>query len=264
MILPFQKPKRSKILGKILENVISYPDSVSVTLKVFKEPRMSWRISLGKNGAILRVPIFMTKNELETKIEWSKDWIYEQLKSKPSLKSNFVHTRFRSGDTITITGKDYILEFVESEKIKRLNARLKDNIIIISTPILSDKVFIDSVASLLSKVAAKISEPYIHRRVDELNDCYFQKDIGKITFKYNTSNWGSCSAKSNINLSTRLLRAPVAVIDYVILHELCHLMHMNHSQEYWALVQKIMPSYKIHEKWLRTNSHLCEFKPQSK
>jgi len=69
----------------------------------------------------------------------------------------------------------------------------------------------------------------------------------------------SCSSKSNINLSTRLLFAPSDVIDYVIVHELTHLIEMNHSQKFWNLVKSVMPNYKQKEKWLKEYGKLCDF-----
>ena len=71
--------------------------------------------------------------------------------------------------------------------------------------------------------------------------------------KYNHSNWGSCSSKGNINLSTRLLFAPDDVIDYVIIHELAHRIEMNHSPRFWKLVSDAMPDYKEKEKWLKVH-----------
>jgi predicted metal-dependent hydrolase len=77
--------------------------------------------------------------------------------------------------------------------------------------------------------------------------------------KYNQTNWGSCSTRGNINLSTRLLFAPDDVIDYVIIHELAHLLEMNHSNRFWNIVKKAMPEYREKEVWLKKNGHLCDF-----
>jgi len=65
--------------------------------------------------------------------------------------------------------------------------------------------------------------------------------------------WASCSGKKNLNFSYRIIKMPLAVQDYLIVHELCHLVHMNHSAEYWALVAQFCPDYKQHRKWLNDN-----------
>jgi predicted metal-dependent hydrolase len=249
-------------LAKILERELVIDETVSLPFKVFKEARLSWRISLNKNGAILRLPIHFSSIDIENKIKWSRKWISDQLSSKPQLQNNFTNHTFKTGDTIKIIGKVYILQINTIADSTRFSAKISDNVIKINAPKLDNLSFNKTTSKLLSRVAAKISHNYIHQRVSELNNEYFNKNISKITFKYNSSNWGSCSSKSNINLSTRLMLAPLEVIDYVIIHELSHLIHMNHSAQFWAVVQKAMPNYQIHEKWLKDNSHICDFKPQ--
>lgn len=75
---------------------------------------------------------------------------------------------------------------------------------------------------------------------------------GRITIRNQKTRWGSCSGKGNLNFNCLLMLAPEAVRDYVVVHELCHLLEMNHSRRFWALVESHMPNYKESRKWLRT------------
>ncbi|MDO5134338.1 MAG: SprT family zinc-dependent metalloprotease [Eubacteriales bacterium] len=75
---------------------------------------------------------------------------------------------------------------------------------------------------------------------------------GRITIRNQRSRWGSCSAKGNLNFNCLLMLAPPEVLDYVIVHELCHRKEMNHSSRFWAEVARIIPDYAVHEKWLKT------------
>lgn len=68
--------------------------------------------------------------------------------------------------------------------------------------------------------------------------------------------WGSCSSDKKITFNFRLAMAPIEVIDYVIIHELCHITHMNHDRSFWRRVGSIMPDYKEKEKFLARNAHL--------
>lgn len=84
----------------------------------------------------------------------------------------------------------------------------------------------------------------------------------KIKVKYNNfrikdqkTRWGSCSSKNNLNFNWRIVLAPEWVMDYVIIHELCHLVHMDHSSNFWGEVYKYMPNYKDAILWLRNNGH---------
>ena len=75
---------------------------------------------------------------------------------------------------------------------------------------------------------------------------------GRITVRHQKTRWGSCSGKGNLNFNCLLMLAPETVRDYVVIHELCHLLEMNHSSHFWALVEKSMPEYRESRKWLRT------------
>lgn len=75
----------------------------------------------------------------------------------------------------------------------------------------------------------------------------------KVFIKNQRTRWASCSKKGNLNFNWRLLWAPPEVLDYVIVHELCHLVEMNHSPRFWAQVALWCPDYKKHRKWLRVH-----------
>ena len=75
---------------------------------------------------------------------------------------------------------------------------------------------------------------------------------GRVTVKKQKTLWGSCSAKGNLNFNCLLLRCPEDVMDYVIVHELCHRRELNHSPRFWAEVERILPEYRKPLKWLRT------------
>lgn len=76
-----------------------------------------------------------------------------------------------------------------------------------------------------------------------------------ITVRDQKSRWGSCSSRGTLSFNYRLMFAPPRVLDYVVVHELCHLTHMNHSKDFWNMVRQIMPDYKIYKEWLREHGH---------
>ena len=70
--------------------------------------------------------------------------------------------------------------------------------------------------------------------------------------------WGSCSSNKTLSFNWKLMLAPPKVLDYVVVHEICHLREMNHSPRFWALVESLMPDYKQQRKWLKENGHTLE------
>ena len=86
---------------------------------------------------------------------------------------------------------------------------------------------------------------------------YFAPQVGvtyaRITVRHQRSRWGSCSQKGNLNFNCLLALCPPEVADYVVVHELCHRPHMNHSAAFWREVERVLPSYREPRKWLKNN-----------
>ena len=86
---------------------------------------------------------------------------------------------------------------------------------------------------------------------------YFAKLMGveykKISVKFQKTRFGSCSTKKNLNFNALIALMPSQILDYVVVHELSHLKQMNHSKQFWAEVEKVIPDYKTKRKWLKTN-----------
>ncbi|OGR93905.1 MAG: hypothetical protein A2016_01835 [Elusimicrobia bacterium GWF2_62_30] len=78
-------------------------------------------------------------------------------------------------------------------------------------------------------------------------------DYNRVFIKDQRTMWGSCSVKKNLNFNLRLASVPPEALDYVVIHELCHLREMNHSKRFWAHVGAACPDYAVHRRWLRKN-----------
>ena len=95
------------------------------------------------------------------------------------------------------------------------------------------------------------------RRVFLARTAYFAPVVGvscsRISVRSQRTKWGSCSAKGGLNFNCLLLLAPTEVLDYVVVHELCHRLEMNHSPRFWAEVERVLPDYAAARKWLRQN-----------
>ena len=93
---------------------------------------------------------------------------------------------------------------------------------------------------------------YIPRRVEHFAPLV-GVSYGGITIRNQRTRWGSCSGKGNLNFNCLLMLTTDSIIDYVVVHELCHLKEMNHSPRFWAEVERILPDYKKSRLWLKQN-----------
>ncbi len=78
---------------------------------------------------------------------------------------------------------------------------------------------------------------------------------GRITIRSQRTRWGSCSSRGNLNFNCLLMLVPEEVLDYVVVHELCHRKELNHSSRFWVEVERILPDYRIRRKWLKENGN---------
>ena len=102
---------------------------------------------------------------------------------------------------------------------------------------------------------------YIHmaREIFTRQVCFYADRMnvsyGRISIREQKTRWGSCSSAGNLNFNWRLIFAPPAVLDYVVVHELAHRKEMNHSAAFYAIVEQVLPDYRSSQKWLRENGH---------
>ena len=245
-------------MGKFIDTLHTV-QGVSIPLRIHTERRRNIRIATGKDRVNLRLPSSLNRSDINKYLDWAKDWINKQMAEDESFQSKYTPKSYQSGDPFHIRGEDFVLSIVKEDRQSH-TAKIKGNVIQIKLSIHDNERHTQkAIKHLLSRVLSHRYLPVISERVIELNKEHFGKEIKNIKLKYTTSNWGSCSSKGNINLSSRLLFAPQDVIDYVIIHELAHTYEMNHSARFWKLVSDVMPNYKSKEKWLKENSALCNF-----
>lgn len=116
----------------------------------------------------------------------------------------------------------------------------------------------DEVRKILQDFYRLNAIKYFNLRVPLLADLV-DSDVKTVAVRSQRTRWGSCSSRNTISLNWRLIMVPDWVSDYVIYHELAHLTHMNHSQQFWRLVERYVPNHKDAQKWLKDHHTLLQF-----
>ncbi len=232
---------------------------LELPVEISLERRHDTRFGVTGKRITLRMPLGVAPDFMHKQLMELQTWVGRVFVEKPALREAFVGKDYRTGDIITVGKRQYRLEVQVLERATHTARLVDDTINIQLAAKATDAHRNKSIKTLLSRVVAGDFQAEISRRVHDWNDRTFRRPIKSINLKYNHTNWGSCSAHSNVNLSTRLLFAPEEVQDYVILHELAHLVELNHSDRFWALVAQYMPDYQEKEKWLKENRSKCDF-----
>jgi predicted metal-dependent hydrolase len=234
-------------------------DDTDVPVKIITEKRRSIRAYMGKDTVIMRFPNHLTVAEKKQHRGRLEGWLRRQYAKREGVFQRYQAADYQDGDTLRVGQRQYELQ-LSTEARKTSSGKIaKGKIILKLSDQLDEQQRSEVLRKLLSRLVGADFLPYITQRVHELNQRHFQRPIKSVRLKYNHSNWGSCSNSGNVNLSTRLLFAPPEVIDYVIIHELAHLIELNHSHRFWAQVEKAMPDYQEKEAWLSEFGASCDF-----
>lgn len=233
-------------------------DGIKYTVKIYYEDRNNTSVSIGKTINI-RIPLFFNREEKLKQLLKMKAWARKKLEENPEKFKPKPQKEYKDGDVLKVGDEEYLLRIDFKDKQSSSARITENNINLIISSNLSKELQNKHISTLLSRCIAGTRLPKLKEKINELNNKHFNQKINKIFFKHNKSNWGSCSKAGNINISTRLLLAPDDVLEYVCIHELAHLIKPNHSDRFWALVEKAMPDYKEKINWLDQNGNKCKF-----
>ena len=229
--------------------------STRISVFVFIEQRNGYRSSFAKKGVHIRIPNYLSTIEQQERIASCKAWAVEVLQKKPKLLKRYQQKQYQNGDVISCFDQEFTIEIHKAERTSIKTVVENDKLLCYILPTASTK---DILPKHISKGLAKYYKPFFKQRLDYWN-ALLPVQYKTLRLKYNSSNWGSCSSKQNINLSTRLLLCPLPIIDYVMVHELSHLVHKNHGKQFWNCVATILPDYKESEQWLKTKGAYLDF-----
>lgn len=168
----------------------------------------------------------------------------------------FYKRKYCSGEEYLLLGEKYSIEIRKVNAKERISIRASEGEQkkwLLQTPSMSKKIIREAIVQWYRYQARKI----ICERVD-FYQSYINEEIGMIRIKEQKTRWGSCSSKHNLNFNWKCIMAPIEMVDYIVVHELCHLKQMNHSKAFWSEVEKILPDYKIRDKWWKEHGKELE------
>ena len=171
-------------------------------------------------------------------------------------KTNYLikEKEFISGESFPYLGSDYTLQIINREKYTSPEVKLiGESIYIYTNNNEKDNIRNALIEFYMSEAKEKIEKSL------EYYQFYFMSKPSKIIIKDQRRRWGSCNKNNELRFNFRCIMLPVEVLDYIVLHEMCHMVHMNHSKDFWNLLGRILPNYKERRKMLKETGIICDF-----
>jgi hypothetical protein len=218
-------------------------------ITIIKSARRSFSIEIDQGGkVILRAPNRSSQKDINQLLEEKSNWIEKKVIEMKNRKREKVKKHFIDGETFDLLGKKYTLRVLENYEYAL--SYTGEELIMNKNAVKHGELLIENWYRNQAKF-------YITNRAIEISKS-LKIPINRVSINGAKTRWGSCSIRKNLNFTWRLVMAPKQVVDYVIVHEIAHIIEMNHSDRFWGIVRKILPNYLIYKTWLKENGHLLE------
>lgn len=198
-------------------------------------------------SVVVRAPRGTSEEKIQSIIESRKLWLYEKINHAQKYPPQPTRKEFVTGETIMYLGRYYRLEITKDD---HPGVRFQNRVYI-------SRQYQAQAAKLLqdwymARAREKLT-PKIRYFAEALGVTYNQILISDLKYR-----WASCTPKNNLNFNWRIIKAPMFVVDYLIVHELAHLLEPNHTPSFWNIVAVQVPRYELAKEWLRKHGSTLE------
>lgn len=209
--------------------------------------RRTTDIVIERNGQItVRPPVNYTPEQVDAVVESKRMWIYRNLAEWKDLNTSAVAREWVNGETFLYLGRAYRLSLVSGQEC---DLKLKDGRFCLNRDVIEH----GGTESAKCAFESYFSDKGMQRLRERV--AYFAPKVGVkidgIKIKGMGYRWASCGKTGVLNFHWKCMMAPPKIIDYIVVHELCHFHHRNHTDAFWNEVDKVMPDYRERVDWLR-------------
>jgi len=228
------------------------------TIETKRVPGSTARVNIRGSTVTIKLPFYMSRPNAEKTYSSFRDWAIRRLEriDHTQLDPKPRYIEFQDGQALEVMGHQFVIRMRREGMRSTAMTTPEGTIVVRTASNLSEEEGKKKAYFLVRREITRQVEEDLRLHVRGINGRHFDFELNEVLVRDQSTRWGSCSRSTgNITLNFRLLLAPDEVRDYVIVHELAHLKHANHSKRFWSLVESVVPDYKERRRWLNRNGN---------
>ncbi len=193
-------------------------------------------------------PLGVSEDAILNKVKTKSNWIVQKQYEVKNININKIKREVVNGESYLYLGRSYSLQLVIDENTKDIDVKLSRGKFVVITYTKDEEI----IKGALEKWYREKTLKKVKERI-KYYEPYFKNKVTNIKVKEQKKRWASCTKNNELLFNWRSVMAPSNVLDYIIVHEMCHMNYKNHSKEFWNNVFEILPDYEVRREWLRNN-----------
>lgn len=217
--------------------------------KIIYSTRRTITITVERDrSVVVRAPEGTHADRINEIVERKRHWVFQKQRHSQKYSKGRRLKEFVSGESVLYLGRSYRLEIVEASKP---SVNLRGKFIVCGASKADSR---DCFRTWFIERAKEVLPPRADKMARNIGVSFRRLMISDLRYR-----WGSCTPRDRLNINWRLVKAPMLVVDYVIAHELAHLVESNHTPRFWNVVRAQVPHYQKAKDWLRLNGEILEW-----
>lgn len=226
-----------------------------ISFNIIYRKRKTMSLEIKPDGTInVLSPNGVDKNFIIDRVKHKGDWIIKKLEELEDKSISKISRNYENGEVFMYFGKEYQLSINIDKSLDRVKVFIKNEKLLVNTNTDNKELIQQSLKLWYEDETLDV----VKKRIDYYKK-YFKDNITAIKIKDQKTRWASCTYKNEILFNLRCSMAPIEIIDYIVVHEMCHMEHRNHSKCFYNAVGKVLPDYKQRIKWLKENGFRMNF-----
>lgn len=223
--------------------------SRNITFNLIYRKRKTMSIEVETTGEVTVIaPVGTSTDDVIEKVKSRAGWIVSKQYESKFINDTKIEREAVSGESYMYLGRNYSLDIRVGEDTDNISVKLFQGKFVVNTYTKDEDLIKKAMENWYrEKTLARVKE-----RVSYYSS-YFNDKVTTIKVKEQKKRWASCTSKNELLFNWRCVMAPVFVLDYIVVHEMCHMEYKNHSKDFWNRVCAVMPDYEVRRAWLRNN-----------